>query len=102
MTYLWLTRRSGTPFTAYGPVTRSKPLSSCLRKMTRRPRKRPERRMRMVPGVMLVRSLAVFFPTVFFTFAVGGGVLAAVFAFGAISSPRLGEEDRRKEDSQAA
>merc|ERR1719324_113825 len=58
MAYRWFTRRSGTPFTAYGPVTRSSPLSNCFRKTTRLPRKRPARRMSTVPGVMDFLSLA--------------------------------------------
>lgn len=39
------------------PVTRSVPDGSCFRNTTRLPRKRPERRIRIVPGVMLLRSL---------------------------------------------
>lgn len=39
------------------PVTKRVPEGSCLRNTTRLPRKRPERRIRMVPGVMLLRSL---------------------------------------------
>merc|ERR1740138_263451 len=46
----WFTRRRGTPLTAYGPVTSSRPLSSCFRNTTRRPRKRPASRTRMEPG----------------------------------------------------
>merc|ERR1740121_1155631 len=61
----WLTRWSGTPLTAYGPVTSSKPLSSCFRKTTRRPRNRPARRMSTVPGTMFFFSLVGFWD--FFT-----------------------------------
>merc|ERR1719373_1154264 len=61
----WFTRRRGTPFTAYGPVTRSSPLSSCFRKTTRRPRNRPARRMRTAPGVSPFFSFVVFWD--FFT-----------------------------------
>merc|ERR1719463_342022 len=56
----WFTRLRGTPFTAYGPVTRRRPLSSCLRKTTRRPRKRPARRISTVPGVIDFRSFVGF------------------------------------------
>lgn len=41
----------------HSPVTSNVPDASCLRNTTRFPRKRPERRIRMVPGVMLLRSL---------------------------------------------
>merc|ERR1719353_1169832 len=53
----WFTLRRGTPLIAYGPVTKRSPLSSCLRKTTRRPRKRPASRISTVPGVMFLRSL---------------------------------------------
>merc|ERR1740121_2443414 len=62
----WLTRRSGTPLTAYGPVTSSKPLSSCFRKTTRLPRKRPARRMSTEPGPRPLFSFAGF-PCGFFS-----------------------------------
>lgn len=38
------------------PVTSSVPDGSCLRNTTRFPRKRPERRIRTVPGLRLLRS----------------------------------------------
>merc|ERR1719343_1070176 len=57
MQYLWLHRRRGTPLTWYGPVRSRAPLASCFRKTTRRPRKRPAKRMRMEPGSMPFFSL---------------------------------------------
>jgi len=56
----WLTRRSGTPLTLYGPVTSRRPLSNCFKKTTRRPRKRPAKRMSTVPGEMLLRNFVGF------------------------------------------
>jgi len=43
MTYAWFTLLSGTPFSLYGPVTRSNPLSNCLRKITLLPLNLPLR-----------------------------------------------------------
>merc|ERR1719199_737664 len=56
----WLTRRRGTPLTAYGPVTSRRPLSNCFKNTTRRPRKRPAKRMSTVPGEMLLRNFVGF------------------------------------------
>jgi len=50
MTYREFTLLSGTPLILNGPVTRSVPWSSCLRRTTRLPRNRPARRMRTAPG----------------------------------------------------
>lgn len=38
-----------------GPVTNNRPLSSCFKKTTLFPRKRPAKRMRTVPGVIDLR-----------------------------------------------
>merc|ERR1740115_114541 len=59
MTYVWFRRRRGTPLLVYGPETSRRPDASCLRNTQRFPRKRPERTMRTVPGVIDLRSLAV-------------------------------------------
>ena len=56
--------------TLNGPVTSKRPPSSCLRKTTRLPRKRPARRMSTVPGVIVERSL-VGLSTLRFSFEIG-------------------------------
>ena len=55
ITYAGLTRRSGTPFTLYGPVTTSRP-PSALSMIARLPRNRPARIITIVPGVREARS----------------------------------------------
>lgn len=57
MTYLEFTLRSGTPLILKGPVTRRTPWSRDLRRTTRLPRKRPARRIRMVPGWSELRGV---------------------------------------------
>ena len=57
MTYLAFTLRRGTPLILKGPVTSTAPSLRCLRRTTRLPRKRPARRMRMVPGAKDARKL---------------------------------------------
>ena len=74
MVYTWLTRLSGTPFTLWGPVTRRRPDSNCLRKTTLFPRNLPERRMRTEPGTMPLLSLVAlaFFVLRFLCFSSAG------------------------------
>merc|ERR1712035_257101 len=57
MTWEAMARRSGTPLTLQGPVTRRSPDSSCFKKTTRLPRWTPVRRMRTDPGTMEDRRL---------------------------------------------
>ena len=46
----WLTRLRGTPLTLKGPVTNSRPESSCFRKTHRFPLNLPANKISTVPG----------------------------------------------------
>mmetsp|Transcript_43320 Transcript_43320/g.129920 ORF Transcript_43320/g.129920 Transcript_43320/m.129920 type:complete len:275 (-) Transcript_43320:8-832(-) len=86
MTYACETRLTGTPLSLKGPVTSSRPEGSWPRQMQRLPLKRPARRIRTVPGVMVARSL-VGLRTVFTASGLAtssaGYILGALVAAGA-------------------